>query len=344
MKLCPKCGTEVTSNFCPKCGADCSEIKTADSSFVNQSANAVPSAESRFTGGAFANFFIGLLSGFVSMISIGLLAPAMICWKQRWVAKHTFINGKKLVFDGRGAQLFGRFMLWMLLSAITFGIFALWVPIKMEKWKTKHTHFEDTNYNSNDENTSDFDGRLIGLIGVSLLTALVTIVTLTFGVYWAICYRKRWWTKHTVIDGRRLAFDGRGIQLFGKLLLWMLLTAITFGIYSFWLIVKKKKWLVSHTHIDGAVVDGNLVANIAPEMSPEEKRAIAAEKRANNKSLSICALIFSFINPFVGLILSSVAVGKRFGARKVAIAALIISIVWYALGILIMLLQVLFAF
>lgn len=338
MKICSKCGAEVTANFCPHCGTKYEEASSASVTVAEQSTVVV--AESKFTGGAFANFFIGLLTGIVSVITIGLLAPAMICWKERWMAKNTYINGRKLVFDGRGAQLLGRFMLWVLLSIVTIGIFALWVPVKLEKWKTKHTHFEDTNYSSDSENTSDFDGRVIGLIGVNLLTALVTIITLSFGIYWAICYRKRWWTKHTVIDGQRLSFDGKGIQLFGKLLLWALLTVITIGIYSFWLIIKKKKWLVSHTHIDGAILTDAQGAPVV-ELTPEEKKALAAEKRANSKGLSIAGLILSFINPFVGLILCSVAVGRKYGARKVAIAGLVICCAFYAIGIIIMLAQVL---
>ena len=39
--------------------------------------------DSRFTGGAFANFFIGLLTLIVSVITLTLAYPAMKCWKMR---------------------------------------------------------------------------------------------------------------------------------------------------------------------------------------------------------------------------------------------------------------------
>lgn len=106
------------------------------------SVSAVPS-ESKFTGGAFANFFIGLLTGLVSALTLGLAYPAMVCWKLRWKANHTYINGRKLVFDGKGGQLFGRFLLWMFLSIVTLGIYAmLAMPLNMKRWQTKHIHFE----------------------------------------------------------------------------------------------------------------------------------------------------------------------------------------------------------
>lgn len=68
---------------------------------------------------------------------------------------------------------------------------------------------------------SKFDGGLLGLIGVNLLTCLVSLITLTIAVPWMVCYKERWISRHTVIDGRRLTFDGSGIQLFGNYIKWL---------------------------------------------------------------------------------------------------------------------------
>ena len=65
---------------------------------------------------------------------------------------------------------------------------------------------------------SKFDGGLLGLIGVNLLTCLVSLITLTIAVPWMVCYKERWISRHTVIDGRRLTFDGSGIQLLAIIL------------------------------------------------------------------------------------------------------------------------------
>ena len=61
----------------------------------------------------------------------------------RWEAKHTVINGKRLVFDGKAIQLWDKWLLWLLLTLITLGIYGLWVGIKVKKWKIKHTHFAE---------------------------------------------------------------------------------------------------------------------------------------------------------------------------------------------------------
>jgi uncharacterized membrane protein YjgN (DUF898 family) len=99
-------------------------------------------------------------------------------------------------------------------------------------------------------NNSEFDGGLLGLIGISILQGILITFTLGLGAPWAVCIRERWVAKHTIIDGRRLTFDGNGGQLFGNYIKWFLLTIVTFGIYGFWLSIKMKQWVVKHTHFE----------------------------------------------------------------------------------------------
>lgn len=98
------------------------------------------------------------------------------------------------------------------------------------------------------EKESRFTGRLIGLIGINILSALLIAVTLGICTPWAVCLKEEWYANHTIIDGKRLVFDGTGGQLFGQYIKWFLLTIITIGIYSFWLNINMKKWVVKHTH------------------------------------------------------------------------------------------------
>ncbi len=95
---------------------------------------------------------------------------------------------------------------------------------------------------------SKFTGGLLGLIGVGIAQFFITLLTLGIGTPWAICFKERWYVKHTVIDGVQLTFDGTGGQLFGNYIKWFLLTLITLGIYSFWMGINLKKWVVKHTH------------------------------------------------------------------------------------------------
>ncbi len=96
---------------------------------------------------------------------------------------------------------------------------------------------------------SKFTGRLIGLIGVSLLATLITVCTLSIATPWAICIIVRWYIKHMNIDGKQLSFDGKGGQLFGNWIKWWLLTVITCGIYGWWMPIRVMKWLTKHIHV-----------------------------------------------------------------------------------------------
>lgn len=98
------------------------------------------------------------------------------------------------------------------------------------------------------ENKSYFDGSLLQKIGWSILGFFITLVTFGICYPWAVCMLYDWETKHTVIEGRRLAFDGKAIQLFGNWIKWFLLTIITLGIYGLWIPIKLKKWITNHTY------------------------------------------------------------------------------------------------
>lgn len=95
---------------------------------------------------------------------------------------------------------------------------------------------------------SEFNGGLLGLIGISILSGLLIIFTLGIGVPWAVCIKEKWIAKHTIIDGRQIEFDGNGFQLLGNYIKWFILTFITLGIYGFWVTIKMKKWVTLHTH------------------------------------------------------------------------------------------------
>ena len=83
--------------------------------------------ESKFTG------------GLLGLIGVNLL-QALVCFKQRWIASHTTIDGQRLYFDGTGAQLFGNYIKWFLLTIITLGIYGFWLDLKMKCWIVRHTH------------------------------------------------------------------------------------------------------------------------------------------------------------------------------------------------------------
>lgn len=99
-------------------------------------------SDSYFDGGLLQLIGWRILGTIVTTITLGICLPWSYCMIYRWEAKHTVIDGKRLVFDGSSLQLFGNWVKWFLLTIITLGIYGLWLPIKFQKWKTLHTHFD----------------------------------------------------------------------------------------------------------------------------------------------------------------------------------------------------------
>ena len=56
---------------------------------------------------------------------------------------------------------------------------------------------------------SKFIGRLIVLIGISILQELLTLITLGISTPWPVCIKEKWLVEHTIIDGRQVTIDGR---------------------------------------------------------------------------------------------------------------------------------------
>lgn len=199
--------------------------------------SAIPEDErSYFDGGYLAYIGCCFLVGFVSLITLGIAFPWMLCWFQRWNAKHTVVCGKRMYFDGKGLQLIGKFLLWGLLSLVTFGIYGFWMSIAMKKWIAKHTH-----YVGEGDNNSYFDGGVLGLLGTNILSVLVMVVPFV-GFAWSKIIKLRWLSRHTVVDSRRHIFEGTVGNLFLKQLLWGFLTGITFGIFGLFVPVKTIRW------------------------------------------------------------------------------------------------------
>lgn len=115
---------------------------TATTSGNTRSLEQLKALPSRFEGRLIALIGINLLTAFLSIITLGFAYPAMYCFKKRWVYRNTVVNGCRLKFTGTGGQLFGKYFLWTFLSIITIGIFGLWLPIKYQKWETKHIEID----------------------------------------------------------------------------------------------------------------------------------------------------------------------------------------------------------
>ena len=183
--------------------------------------------ESKFTGSVIMLGLYSTLWGFLNLITLGILIPWTTSWKYKYYANKTTYSGKKVVFDGKGIQLLGRWILWELLCIVTLGIYGFFMAIALKKWVVKHQHFE-----GEEEAKSEYSGTTFGR-GL-LAVGLKILQFISFG--WAVpfCENKmaKYDMEHTNISGHQLIFGGTTAKLFIRYMLWWVLSVVTLGIYA----------------------------------------------------------------------------------------------------------------
>lgn len=92
------------------------------------------SKESKFKGGVLAIFLFPFWVTPFMVITLGLAFPWVICIILRWIFNNSTIDGKKLRFKGTGGGLFGRYIIWWLLTVITIGIYGFWSIRNQIRW------------------------------------------------------------------------------------------------------------------------------------------------------------------------------------------------------------------
>ena len=91
----------------------------------------------KFTGGAGGWFLNHILFGLMCLIPIVGFAFAQVRLL-KWKTRNTVIGGSRLIFKGNGFSLFGKYFVYGLLTMITFGIFALFVPVRLLRWEVSN--------------------------------------------------------------------------------------------------------------------------------------------------------------------------------------------------------------
>ena len=201
-----------------------------------------------FNGSVGECFRVAISMFFLIVFTLGFGTPWAICKLHRWRMNNLVIEGKQVVFYGRGRRLFWRYMGWSILSIFTLGFFAFRVPVKVMDWLMDRTHLEREDdqpqepYYENIYQGSAFCGVTMDYVRLLILQTLLLIFTLGLAMPWVICMRGRWYFDNMIIDGKQVVFSAKGKKLFWRYIGWSILSVITLGIWSFWKAVKLLEW------------------------------------------------------------------------------------------------------
>jgi uncharacterized membrane protein YjgN (DUF898 family) len=92
------------------------------------------SMKSQFTGGVLPIFLFSLWAPILLTVTLFLAFPFIVCTIIRWICENSIIGGKRYKFNGTAGGLFGRWIIWYLLTIITFGIYSFWSTRNQIRW------------------------------------------------------------------------------------------------------------------------------------------------------------------------------------------------------------------
>jgi uncharacterized membrane protein YjgN (DUF898 family) len=90
--------------------------------------------ESKFSGSVLHIFLFCIWAPILLTITLCLATPFVLCTVIRWICKNSTIGGKRYAFKGTAGGLFGRWIVWFLLSIITLGIYSFWATRNQIRW------------------------------------------------------------------------------------------------------------------------------------------------------------------------------------------------------------------
>ena len=96
---------------------------------------------SKYDGTVLETCINSIIASLIIGCTFGIATPWAIWFMYQFIISHVIIDGKRLSFDGNGAQLFGNWIKWFLLMIVTCGIYGFWVAPRLYNWIAKHTHF-----------------------------------------------------------------------------------------------------------------------------------------------------------------------------------------------------------
>ena len=182
-----------------------------------------------------------------AIITLGLGTAWSITWMRRYAWGNTVVNGKKLVYTATGGAYFVKRLVWLILTIITLGIYALlFRPIREEQFLVEHLHFEGEQSTGA---TTKFHGGWIDFFLVRVISFLliITLVGIPFGLSMRYNFRYANWQ----IDGKRFNFHGTWNSILARTVYWELLSICSLGMwFIFARHAARQRWIAEHLTVN----------------------------------------------------------------------------------------------
>jgi uncharacterized membrane protein YjgN (DUF898 family) len=124
-----------------------------------------------------------------------LYYPFFQARQQAFMVSNSHFGRRPFRFDGRGRDLFGAYVVALLLFLPTLGMYTFWFNARMTRYFWAHTHFE----------TARFRSTMTGgaLFLQTLVNTILLIVSLGLAWPWVLIRRTRFEFAYLTVEGPR---------------------------------------------------------------------------------------------------------------------------------------------
>ena len=145
MKHCVNCGAQMDDQYqiCHNCGAQqpvAYQAPPVQQPPMGYAQPVMPFAGSTWDGGVLETVVAVIIASLIMSLTCYIATPWAVCYLWNFILSHTIVDGRRVRFDGNGTELFGQWIIWLLLTVVTCGIYSFWVLPRMCKWIASHTH------------------------------------------------------------------------------------------------------------------------------------------------------------------------------------------------------------
>lgn len=163
---------------------------------------------------------------------------------------------KPFIFNGSGTEYFKIWLVNIILSILTLGIYSAWAKVRSKQYFYGNTRIDGTSFQYLADPVKILKGRLIVaavVITTSLLTefvplagALVSLLVLLI-LPWVVVRALAFNARNSSLRSIRFGFDAKVWDAAKAFIFWPLLAVLTLGLLTPFIYFKQKKFIVEHS-------------------------------------------------------------------------------------------------
>lgn len=204
-------------------------------------------------------------------------------------------------FEGRGGEYFKIWIVNVLLSILTLGIYSAWAKVRNHRYFYSNTFIGEHSFEYLANPVAILKGRLVAaaflavyLLSSQFMPALGAVFMLIFLVAlpWLVCKSMAFRNRNTAFRNIRLGFDGTYMEALVAFILLPIAAGLTFMILAPYAFYRQKRFIVEHSRYGTTPFKPNFVAR---DFYGIVLRALGL------LVLAMLALLIPFIGPLITL-------------------------------------------